>query len=156
MVAGREVEASGLADEPLDSVIRGLMRSEGSAFSGMVLENVETQAVYDESGVASEQGVLTVDYARVRRVGERIVRGLFFSERRKPVPEQYRVDGRLLEDGLIDIIRSYAGNPFSPLRSVQEGIFVYSYVAAPDDPDSTLWVGALYHSVPFVGWTGRG
>jgi hypothetical protein len=90
---------------------------------------------------------------RLNRVAERIIRGLFFHERKYPVPSRYEVIGRVQQFGFDQILARLEGVVVPSVREIQHGVFSYSFKEAASDADSTVWLAAFYNRLYFVGFT---
>jgi hypothetical protein len=98
---------------------------------------------------------LALDTERIGRVAQRIVRGLFFHEKRHPVPRHYEVLGYLQPAGIDSTLELFNNERiiFPALRTVQDGIFAYTFRASEQDPDSTILLALFYRQLHLVGCT---
>ena len=92
------------------------------------------------------------NHERLNRVAVRIIRGLFFHEKRYPVPEGYGVDATIRQIGFdpeedLRVHAFFTSVPPETRRSVQNGAFVYLYWRVADERHATAWI-AVFHTVP--------
>ncbi len=97
---------------------------------------------------------------RLNRVAGRIVRGLFFREKKTPVPKDYRIDAVTFQGGLdsgMDELRdNLLGFPPTNEQSIQGGDFQYCFWQLADYENATAWLAVFYRvPVNLIGFTGR-
>lgn len=95
---------------------------------------------------------------RIARVGERIVRGLFYYERAYRVPDQYRVTVRSRQLNRASRTVDYLNDEIIPHTVaghgiIQEGVFAYRYWEVAEVKDSTLWLLEFYGAPLLFGAT---
>ena len=92
---------------------------------------------------------LRIEPSRIQRVLRRIVTGLYYHELGRRVPSMYVVRVILDQFGSRSAkVLSKGG--FPPARRVGDGLFLYTFMSAVDDSDSTIWLGAFYEQLSFL------
>ena len=95
---------------------------------------------------------------RIARVGERIVRGLFFHEKAYRVPDQYSVIVKSGQFNRDPRTVSYLNEEIIPhtvagYGSIQDSVFAFRYWEVGEDKDSTLWLMEFYGAPLLLGAT---
>ena len=89
--------------------------------------------------------------SRIARVLGRIIRGLYFRELGRVLPSTFVVRTMLDQYGnRAETVFSRV--TFPSVKQVGDGLFLYTYAAATDDADATIWLGAFYETVSFLGF----
>lgn len=149
-----EVYEAPAAQQSIESLLRAMENPAKRGFARSFLDSIKEVDVQTEAGLyLGTAPILKIDRDRLNRVAERIVRGLFFHERRHPVPSGYEVIGRVQQSGFDRILARLEGVAFPQVREIQHGVFSYTFKEAASDPDSTVWLAAFYDSLYFVGFT---
>jgi hypothetical protein len=120
-----------------------------------LVDAVEPVELHSEAGIylGTERAVrLEVD--RVNRVLEKIVRGLFFHEFGRRLPDDVTL--RVELDPEFDRLR-HGPFPHAMVRVPKRlgDVFTWRVVALPESPDFTVWVLTFYDSVLATAVTGR-
>ncbi len=134
-----------IAQKPIDTLIRSLGRKENRKFARMVQRSMGKSFARTEAGILlGPFDTLSIQPERVNRVLERIIRGLFFHEKKYPVPEGYRITIRFNQLGLDKILGMLTGVHFHEIKSVQDSIFTYSFKESEVDTNSIVWLLMFY------------
>ena len=84
------VSAEPLSQGVIDQLLRSVGRSPG--FANLLINSIEEIELVTESGIyLGKEDTFKLDVARIDRVGQRIIRGLFFYEKKFPLPANYQV-----------------------------------------------------------------
>jgi hypothetical protein len=142
------------------TIERSLGKPAKRGFASMIGNSLIEVPVRTNGGIyLGHADALQLDEERICRVMSRIIKGLYYEENRKCLPSTYEAEGCICVDDYPDsILRlldeiNYAG--FSPVRTVQAGVFEYTYQATREDCDSTFWLGSFYERLSFFGYTRR-
>ena len=118
----------------------------------MFLDSFKDVEVVTEAGLfLGQDKAIEIVPSRIARVLGRLLRGLFFHELGKPLPSTFVVRTILDQYGnRAEKILSRVA--FPPVKRVGDGLFLYTYATAGDDTDATIWLGAFYEAVSFLGF----
>lgn len=155
-----------LADHPaaaalLPSVLKGLRRPEAAGRRNGFLASAHKTEMQTLSRLyLGDVYVYYGETARVERVATRIVQGLFYHERGRRLPNEYKAEAYLVSK--FDVRRDKKQlNQLSelaiftssqPLKTIGDGVFGYKFCGYDDDK-ATVWVLIFYEKVIFVGLT---
>jgi len=140
-----------LAEGVMDSLLRSLKRSPG--FANLLINSIEEIEMVTESGIyLGKQDALKLDGARVNRVSQRIIRGLFLKENKYPLPENYEVVAKVQQFGFESILENLPDIQLEDLRIIQNGVFCYTFCRTNDEPNSGLWLLLFYKHLPIAGF----
>jgi len=145
-----------LAQSARESFLRSLTYPESQGFATSLSRNVIRVVSETAAGIyLGDHLEMQLEVPRINRVSQRIVRGLFCHERKRPLPQNYEVIGRLSPDGIDSILEilKREGIMFPPIRSVGNGVFEYTFRASEEDLDSTILLALFYQHLYFVGFT---
>lgn len=118
----------------------------------MVRESLRRFEVMSPGGIyLNDAGGIAIAKKRIDRVADRILRGLFWHEKRYPVPSEYEVMNRVQQAGLSAIIDSVGNAPYAEHRTVGNGMFTYTFASTDEDPDSMVWLSLFFGRLPFAG-----
>jgi hypothetical protein len=143
-------------EPPAQSVMESLLRSVGRSpgFAKLLINRIEEVEIVTEAGIyLGRDTALRLEVERIDRVTERIIRGLFFHEKRCPVPTNYQVIAKIQQFGLDLILEKLQGIIFPELRIIQDGLFCYTFHETDEDPNSGIWILLFYGTLPIVGFT---
>ena len=150
------VSEQGTVKGVMASLFRSLGRPQGQGFARRLLASIEEVKIGTEAGLyLGKQPALKLEPERIAKVGERIIRGLFFHENSYPVPEGYEVVACIQQFGIDPILDKLRGLQFPEVRVVQDGVFCYTFKETGEDPNSTVWLALFYGNVHLVGFTRR-
>jgi len=145
-----------VSDEPLaQGVIYSLLRSvnKSPGFAHLIINSIEEIEIVTESGLyLGKKDAFKLDVERIDRVGQRIIRGLFFYEKRLPLPANYQVIAKIQQFGLEPVLEKLPGIQFVDLRIIQDGVFCYTLCGTEEDPNSGIWLLLFYNNLPIVGF----
>jgi len=145
-----------VSNEPLAQGVMGpLLRSVGRSpgFAHLLINSIEEIKVVAEEGTyLGKEDALKLDVARIDRVGQRIIRGLFFHEKKLPLPENYQARAKIQQFGIEPILEKLQGIQFPILRIIQDGVFSYTFRDSDEDPNSGIWLLLFYKNLPLVGF----
>lgn len=134
--------------------MRSLSRPEQKRFALMLTGSVREIEVLTKAGIYLRNApAIEIDTKRIDRVGERIIRGLFFHEKKRPIPKEYKVTAKIYQFGIDPFGKILEGVQFHELRSVQNGIFRYTFQDTDEDSNSGIWLLPLFESLDIVGYT---
>lgn len=135
-----------------DSFIRSLQKPNKLGFAQMYLSSLTKVEIRTKSGIyLGSEPAIKLDEERFYRVADRIARGLFFHEKKYPVPEGYLVMNIPFQFGLSDFIHECLdGIAFPPMRLVGNGLFAYSFNCTVEDKNSGILISFFYQKLPFV------
>ena len=94
-------------------------------------------------------GALVINKPRIDRVAQRIIRGLFFTEKGYPVPDSYEVTNSAQQSGLSKILASLGDVGYAERRTIGGTMFA----PTDEDPNSIVWLSRFYEKLPFAGFT---
>jgi hypothetical protein len=137
-----------------------LKKAKKKGFANMLLNNFCEVPIHSQGGIyLGHADALRIDEKRISRVMSRIVKGLFYEELGKYLPPTHESRGHICDDGfpdpLLKLLERIDYTGFSAIRTIQGGIFEYTYQALEEDCDTTLWLGSLYEKLSFFGVTRR-
>jgi len=142
----------------LSSTLRGLENPRKRGMLRALIRNMGRNAVHSPSGLyLGISPTFNVDLERLGRVTNRIVRGLFYKEFDRRLPESHDVQSfaesglRHLNVDLLTTVRSMAGILKSgPPRMIGDGIFEYWYQATAEDSNTSVWLLRFFASESFL------
>jgi hypothetical protein len=151
------------AGNAAERAMRSLVRPGGEGFRKGLLSKVSEIPVFDDEGVRlGSIGQLDVDLRRIRKVMERIVRGLYYYYQRQRLPPECRVTVNTAESfeapdaGAVEKLREVVRWAMSAEKHVlSRGVLEYRVRETRQDPACAVWLLAIYQTVPFVVITAR-
>jgi len=154
VVSASNVYGGDHAERVNQTLLRSLRKPSKAGFARLVHQSLLELEVRSEAGIyVGSTGALSVDKKRFDRVAERIIRGLFWHEKRYPVPEGYQVTNRFSQFGLRKVLDELDHVTYAELRDIGGGVFAYTFAPTDEDPDSMVWLSGFYGRLPFVGFT---
>lgn len=147
------------AQEIVRKIADSLGKPAKAGYARMIAKSLCEASVYTPGGLfLGHAPALKIDDKRFGRVMRRIITGLFFEERRRPLPSTHEAKGYVCEadfpDPILCILEN-SGAEFCPVKEVQRDVFEYSFLSFEEDRDTTLWIGSFYESIRFFGATRR-
>lgn len=145
-----------VSDEPLaqgvlDPHLRSISRSPG--FAHLLINSIEEIEVVTESGIfLGKEDAFRLDVSRIDRVSQRIIKGLFFNEKKFPLPANYQIIAKIQQFGFEPILKKLPGIQFESMRIIQDGVFCYTFCGTNEDPNSGIWMLLFYKNLPMVGF----
>jgi hypothetical protein len=147
----------------LPALYRSLQRPEQRGFATSLAKSWRRSPLVTRSGIyIGTVPTYEVDYSRLDRVLQRILKGLYFHEVGTPVPDSYALTVYSVEhlqnldvktsDHLMRICR---GLVTQPQREVAKHVFSYWCMAAGDDPGALCWAMTFYDRLAYLGLTFR-
>lgn len=143
-----------------EKAFRGLLHPEAAGLKAKVLSGLRRVSVPDTAGSPKKALAYEIDYTRLRATAQRIVRGLFYHQTKRPLAEGYVVMARfeehpqdaefLLQKGIVSQL-SLLEN--APLNERGDGTFRFKLVRDKDDGNVTCWGVQLLESLIFFGIT---
>ena len=109
----------------------------------------------DENNVVGKSGALLISKKRFDRVAQRIIRGLFYQEFGRRLPDEYEVQNTFNQQGFpntIDLVVPRLHLLSAP-KIIGNGVFSYRYGKTREDENSTIWLSMFYEALPFIGFT---
>lgn len=144
-------------DEVKDRALRAVSRPESYLLESMVssFRNVE---LWSSAGIyLGNVPAIEFDGDRFGSIIARIVRGLFWHETRRILPEDYVVHSFRWEKQANDDTQNGIAQMFhpAPIRSIGGGAFEYHYRFTSDEPNASIWVMRFYlgRSLEYVAAT---
>ncbi len=142
------------AEKVNETVLRSLRKPNKGGFARLVRESLMEIDVRTEAGIyLGTAGGLAINKKRFDQVAERIIRGLFWHEKRYPVPTGYEVTNRFSQFGLGPVLDALGNVRFASWRNIGNGVFLYTFAPTDEDPDSMVWLSVFYQRLPFAGFT---
>lgn len=148
-------EAVERVNETISKSLRKSVADETSqGFARLVYESLIEVKGKNSQGEEVAAGVMKIDRSRIKRVANRIIRGLFYLENHYPVPVDYVVETEFSQTGFPQIFTKIEPllDHFSLPRIVGNGVFAYSFATVEEDSDSTIWLLSFYEALPFIGF----
>ncbi len=151
------LSSANVSDEPkaqdvMGSLLRSVSKSRG--FAKLLIDNIKEIELVTQAGIyLGREDALKLDVARVDRVGHRIIRGLFFHEKKSSLPANYQVIAKIQQFGIEPILEKLQGVIFPKLRIIQDGVFCYTFRETDEDPNTGIWLLSFYEKLYFVGFT---
>jgi hypothetical protein len=158
------LSAKGERDEILkplsDATTRAFARPEGERFAKSILKTVRRTFVPTPSGVLIPAFFGTVNLDRLDLVTARIIKGIFYTERGRRLPSDYKVVAYSTE-GLKRVPTSVG----QQLKTIIEVLiarepkrvggpqFLYWSDYDPDDHNQSTWLLVIHRHHFFIGWT---
>lgn len=152
------------ARKSADTIFRSLKRETARGLRNQFLADFRNLNLQTRSGIyVGKRLGYNVDLVRIRRVVERVVRGLYFAESGKPLGlnNEVRVfTSEELEAQPKDILDQLKNTILVPITALQpkiigKDVFFYRHHIAPEDPIVSVWVISFYKQVPFFIMTGH-
>lgn len=136
----------------LKKMHRGLGRKESIGLAHRIQQQTTVVPAYTPGNLMVPHRPLPLlfpEKQRIARVGERIVRGLFYHERAYRVPEGYIVTVRSGQINRTPRTVDYLNDEIIPHTVaghgiIQEGVFAYRYWEVAEVKDTTLWLLEFY------------
>jgi hypothetical protein len=146
-----------------DKLLRSLQKPKKKGFRKLLLNNLSPVDLYTPAGIyLGKTGAYSVDMKRVNSVIRRIAQGLFYKEKGRRLPDNYRVWVYCINDiinenpdllgtfVMKDIVSStLQGNPLA----IGSDIFKYWCKFAIDEENSSALVLSFYDKVHFLALT---
>ncbi len=153
ILSSKRVSETSLSQGANDSLLRSLGRPNQRGFAKTILASIEEVESGTETGIylGREPG-FRIDKKRIDRVSQRIVRGLFFHEKKYPVPAKYEITTSIEQFGLTKLLSKLTEVSFPKIRIIQNGVFGYTFKETEEDPDSGIWLLWFYEVLPMVGF----
>ena len=143
-----------------DATARALARPQAARFRNTILENVHETFVPNSSGILVPALIGTVDLGRFDRVTARIIKGIFYAQRGKPLPSEYHVVSYSTEG-----LRKLPMSVGQQLRAIIVALlerepkyiggpqFVYWSDYNTEDQNQSTWLLVIHRYHFFIGWT---
>jgi hypothetical protein len=148
------VEKHPEARQAIAAMFRSFDKPRKRGFRTFVNRSLELLEVTTEAGMfLGHQPSIKIEQARVNRVGQRIVRGLFFHEQGEPLPPDYEVIFALQQLRNPGLEKSLAGFRFPTPKYPQGKVFAYTWVAVPEDRWSSIWFMVFFETLACLGFT---
>jgi hypothetical protein len=146
----------------LPVVFRSLTKRNKVGFSKSLFQSIRETNFMTSSGLfIGQRPAFDVDLARLDRVAQRTVKGLFYHERKSRLPGEYEVFAfstsglSALEKNLKAHIVTNIVDPIllhAP-RTIGNNVFTYRVAFAPEDPNVSVWHLIFYEKVAFLCFT---
>lgn len=146
----------------LPAVFRSLTKPTKMGFAHSLFQSIREANFVTSSGLfIGRRPAYDVDIARLDRVAQRIIKGLFYSERQLRLPDNYTVFAfsavglsSLAKDLKDDLIANIV-NPvlLHEPRIIGKHVFTYRVAFAAEDLNLSAWHLIFYEKVVFIGFT---
>jgi len=143
-------------------IFRSLRRPQAQGMKKSLLESIRPVQAMSWGGIhlGTTMG-FKVDLARINRVIERTVRGLYFKEMNRRLPEGWNVfvqcDETLIHESpaVLEELRQTTLLPLAAQqpRIIAPGIFFYKYVVDENMPAASAWALTFYDTRSFLAIT---
>lgn len=141
--------------------LRSLRKLEAAKFRAKVLASIQRQSIHSAGGIyLGEASTFKVDYRRLKRTSERIVRGLFAHFFKVPLPASHaphvfptelQRDDSAVRDPQVQEILGVLGQ--TKTRRTSTDVLDVWTCPAQDDPSSTFWYVRIVQAFGFVAFT---
>lgn len=131
-----------------DSVARSLQRAEAAGFAQLIASSF---SIRENNSEGTADLVFTLDKPRIFRVVERIIRGLYYHELRRPVPSSQRVLAALHVAEMSDLMWIVDGIHLATVRSAAGGAFEYTF-ARQRVAGTRIWLANIYNRMSILGF----
>ncbi|MFH2069320.1 MAG: hypothetical protein ABII89_07680 [Candidatus Omnitrophota bacterium] len=148
-----------------DAIFRSLNRMEASGFQKSFFADMHNVQLSTPAGIfIGQQLGYDVNMIRIRRVVERITRGLYFAERGSFLGFHNEVRVHADEDlhqETKKVLDELSKNVLLPLAAqtpkiIGDNVFSYRFHITDENPAYSVWGFSFYGSVPFLCFTGPG
>lgn len=160
--AGEHPVAAALWD---NKVHRAIKRAKDKGFATPILKDVKLRSRLTSGGIYVTEPVYGVETARIERVLNRIVKGLFYHELRRRLPSDYTVgaimvgadsfhkdkDGTLTDE-IKDLYEQMNSTPWKPTGGL-DSTFGYKFNISSDDENTAFVFMVFYGQLVFLGIT---
>ena len=154
IVSARETCKNKYAQQVNEKLLRSMYNPSKSGFANLIRSSLMEVDIQSKGGIyLGNAPAIKVKKLRFDRVAQRIIRGLFFYEKKYPLPKNYQVENRFYQFDFNDIVSSLGPAPFVELRMIGDNIFNYTFATCIDDPNSTVWLSVFFQGLPFMGYT---
>lgn len=133
--------------EVTDRALRAVSRPESYRLLESMVSNFTDVELWSRAGIyIGNVPAIQFDGDRFKGIISRIVRGLFWHETRRILPEDYVVHAIRWEKQTNDDNQTVIAQVFqpAPIRSIGRGAFEYRYRFASDEPNASMWVMRFY------------
>lgn len=147
----------------MDAVLRSVVRPEQRKYWDGILGGAQLRDVLSPSGLyVGQRPAYDVNVGRLDRVVARIVKGLFYHEFNRRLPETHEV-AAYFEEGFGCVDSTTMANVLRLCSNVTAevptergaNVFRFWYKAAEDSPDTSLWVLQFYGTLGFMAVVGE-
>jgi hypothetical protein len=155
----QEVGMHPVAKEKIDVIMRSLQKPQARGLLGMVAADMRLVEMRTPAGLyLGTRAGYEVDLARIDRVIARTVRGLFFHETKRRLPDDFDVrvfcDDRLLQE-LPEVLEQLNKTIIQPLAEVDakviaDGAFMYRHRFTADNLNASVWALSFYQGKSFL------
>ncbi len=144
------------------AVIRGLSRPQSTGLRQDLLHRIhEVQRVTPAGLYLGESPAYDVDLSRLDKVASCTLKGLFYHEAGKRLPDEYFAQAfsaagfvKLTPEKQVQVKRTVDLLLNRPFREVgKRKVFVYWHLASTDDPCITAWLLLFFQRTAFIGFT---
>jgi len=141
------------------NVIRSLDKPNKIGFRNSFLSTIREIESFTNAGIfLGYKHTYDVDFVRLGKVANRIVKGLYYHHLSKIIPQNYLVQSYVLE-GMKNtpphILYDIKKNVFEPLRKSKTykigDVFEYKYSCTNEDAFTSAWIMRFYQKVYFFG-----
>lgn len=145
------------------TIFRSLKRDKSAGLARQVLSDIRYMDLKTPSGLyLGKRMAYDVDMNRIRRVVERVVRGLYFAESGNPLglSNEVRVyEGEDLARQPRGVLKQLQQTILIPLAGlpptvIGDGVFLYSYQIMKENSSYSVWAISFYGRLPFLAMTG--
>jgi hypothetical protein len=156
------VGSNPVARETWNTVFRSLSRTKATGLRKKVISDTIIVDVKTKSGIFLGKRLgYNVDMDRIRKVVQRIVRGLYFIESGNPLGINNEVRVWVEEDlqeQPLKVLQQFQETIFKPLATLSpkiigNNVFIYRYQITKENPLVSIWLMSFYEHIPFLAIT---
>lgn len=160
LVSRADTKGNPARDAILPAVKRSLKRTEGRGFATEFLQSLAEAEQFTEGGIYIRSSLIAIfQGARLIRIAEKIIRGLFYHETGKRLPSDYHV--RIIYQDHVqhvspaarDLLLKFAATILGTEARRFGTAFAYWYLASPYGWAQSHWILEFYGSREFYCFT---
>ena len=128
IVSAKETYENKYAQKVIEKLLRSMHNPSKIGFSNLVRSSLMGVDIQSQGGIyLGNAPAIKVKKLRFDRVAQTIIKGLFFYEKKHPLPENYEVENRFYQFNFNDVVSSLGPAPFEKLRVIGDNIFNYTF-----------------------------
>jgi len=137
-------------DKAVDSIISSITRPESKYYKNKVMNSLEDVEAYSESGIfLGVKPATKLEWHRIERVLERIVKGLFFRKNKQLIPSNHEL---IIKIPNLELGNELCQFPFEEIENICDGIFRYWLYEQNDESFTSLWLMSFCQTVWVLGY----
>lgn len=157
----RTYDQPGVKESILPKTHRMLAHPKKRSFTRHLFSRAEQIYIKTPSGQIMPTGAIIVDMGRIKKVTERIVKGIFYMEYSIRLPDGYEVwtfyedelpnnTDKIFRQSLMHMLPIVKAQPVTTLG---DNIFSYRYAKSDIDDMATVWLLSFYNKIHCLGFT---